>query len=183
MQAAGSTDRVIENYFSGFAGSAASAIIHYPEQSKTTFHIERIEILDQNGDLKQKIYTWDAVRFRIVFHSPRAVKIGSVVFQISTTSGSRLLLASTEPDQSVPISFREGNNIVDCFIPQLMLTAGKYQLGASLAIPNIEYLCEGLDHALIEVEAKDVFNSGLSPNSTRSLIPMDCRWQIVKAGV
>ena len=77
------------------------------------------------------------------------------------------------------MSFVEGNNVIDCVIPQLMLSAGKYQMGAALAVPTVEYLCDGLDYGSLEVAPKDVFNSGLSPHSGRSLIPMDYRWQPV----
>lgn len=180
IQAAGSVDRIVNDYLSVAARYGSCSVIRYPEQPKDTFHIEQIQVLDRNGVPKQKVCTWDAVRFRVVFNSPREVKNGSVVLQISTTTGSRLLLASTKPDQSFPMTFHRGTNSIDCFIPQLMLSAGQYHVGASLAIPNIEFLCDGLDYGSLEVDGRDVFNSGLSPNASRSLIPMDCRWEMIE---
>lgn len=181
LQAVGSTDGIVDEYLSRASGYEASSLIRYPEKPKTSFYIERIEILAVDGTPKHKVFTWDAIHFRVVFHSPRWMKNGSVVFQIATTGGTRLLLASTEPDQSFQMHFMEGQNAVEFVIPRLMLSAGKYQLGAALAIPNIEYLCEGLDYALLSVETRDVFKSGLPPQSSRYLIPMECHWQPVSA--
>jgi hypothetical protein len=102
------------------------------------------------------------------------------VIQISTLGGHRLLLGSTTPDQNYPIRFKHGENVVDFTIPMLILNAGQYQLGAALAIPNVEYLCGGLDFGMLEVAGKDVFDAGLIPDSERYLIPMNCEWTVAE---
>lgn len=176
----GEIRQLTQKYAKNFAMGPVGATIHYPEKPKNTYHIIRLDLFGRDGKPAHEIFTWDYLRIRITFNSPCEVKNGSVVIQISTNGGTRLLLGSTTPDQNHPVRFKAGENVIDFTIPKLILNAGKYQLGAALAIPNIEYLCDGLDFGALEVNGKDVFDAGLIPDSERYLIPMDCEWTLAE---
>jgi hypothetical protein len=172
--------QLTQKYTTRFATGSAGTTIHYPQKPKTTYHINRIDLLGRDGEPAHEIFTWDYLRIRITFHSPCELKNGSVVVQIATVGGTRLLLGSTTPDQNYPVRFKAGKNVVDFTIPKLILNTGQYQLGAALAIPNVEYLCDGLDFGMLEVTGKDVFDAGLIPDCERYLIPMDCEWTVAE---
>ncbi len=174
----GTVDQVLQTFLNEPTETHSSTFIRYPEKPLDQFHLQKIELLDEQGELKRTLQTWDYVRFRITFHSPRPLKSGAVNFHLNTPSGTRLLLASNSPEQSFTLNYREGTNQIDCVLSKLMLAAGHYLIGASLAVPNIECLYDGVDHALIEVQSKDIYDSGLAPHSHRALIPMDCHWEL-----
>ena len=178
LLAHGSVESVLQKYLHESSENSDSMTFHYPDKPLTEFHLKKIEVLNENGHLKESLHTWDYARFRITFHSPRPLKSGAVNFHLNTPSGLRLFLASNSPDQSFTLHYNEGTNSIDCVIPKLLLAAGQYLIGASLAVPNIECLYNGVDHALIEVKSRDVYHSGFAPQAERALIPMDCHWEI-----
>lgn len=175
----GEVKHITQEYLSHHSTRPASSSIDYPEKQNDSYHIVRIDLLGPDGKPAREIFTWDPLRIRITFNSPSELKNGSVVLQISTLSGVRLLLASTTPDQNHPVRFQAGRNAVELIIPKLMLNAGRYQLGAALAIPNVEYLCDGLDFGILEVSGRDIHESGLIPDSERYLVPMGCEWATI----
>jgi lipopolysaccharide transport system ATP-binding protein len=178
MKEIGGIEEVIGNYLGQFHAEGSSNTIYLDTNSKTGFYVEKIEVLDLNGLPKDQVNTWDAVRFRIHFYSPDNLKSGSVVFQISTVSGLVVTLCSTQPDHSVAVEFKAGMNTVDCVFPKLMVSAGKYLIGAGLAIPNAEWLYRELQYGVLNVAAQDVYHSGFAPVSSRYLTPHDYNWEV-----
>jgi len=142
------------------------------------FIIDEIEILDYEYKIKDRIYTFDDVVFRIHFKCPRYVEKGSVVISIQSFDNKSIILLSTQPDSNYPISLEPGAAYVDCKIKNLPLTAGEYLLFANLAIPNAEYLTKNVSYGRFRVLEKDVFNSGLPPKSNRSLVAINHEWEI-----
>jgi lipopolysaccharide transport system ATP-binding protein len=178
MKEIGDIEAVIGNYLGQFHTEGSSNTVYFDTNSKTGFYVEKIEILDLNGLPKDQINTWDAVRFRIHFFSPENLKSGSVAFQISTLSGLVISLCSTQPDHSISVEFKEGMNTVDCVFPKLMVSSGKYLIGAGLAIPNAEWLYRELQYGVMNVSAQDVYHSGLAPAASRYLTPHDYNWEV-----
>ncbi|MDJ1179449.1 ABC transporter ATP-binding protein [Roseofilum sp. BLCC_M91] len=142
------------------------------------FFVISVEILELDGNPKEKVFTWDKVIFRIKFHSPVNLNNGSVIFQLSTLAGTVISLCSTQPDQSKIVNFKKGINQVDCVFEKLLLSSGKYVIGVGLAIPNAEWLFRKFDAGVLYVYPKDVFQSGLAPESSRYLIPQECSWRV-----
>ena len=175
----GTADHCIETYLSKILSRQAHRI-DFPKLGLDRPHIVRIEILDKSGKFLFQPRTWDFVKFRIFFYSPNRIKPGSVELYISTLEGSRLTLCSTSPDSAYPMSIEPGVNFVDCNFPQLMLSAGSFVIGASLAIPNVEWLDNQPCAATFEVYARDTFKSGLAPMSTRYPVAFDHFWDIPK---
>lgn len=182
VQNIGSVEHVINQYLAQFHTSGQdntqNHIIYFNNKTKTGYYVDRIEILEIDGTVKKKVHTWDSVRFRVVFYSPCNLKTGSVVIQISTLSGVIITLCSTQPDSSYQIDFQKGMNHVDCVFPHLMLSSGKYLIGAGLAIPNAEWLYQELEHGILQVLPQDIFSSGLAPVNSRYVIPQEHRWEV-----
>jgi hypothetical protein len=171
-------DAIISNYLST-VHQIEGNVISFDDTLNCDYFVERIEVLNMDGTPKDKIQTWDTVRFRIVFYSNTDLKAGSVVFQISTLSGVTLSLCSTQPDHAVIIEFKRGFNKIDCIFPKLMLSAGKYLIGAGLAVPNAQWLYKNLQHSVINVYPRDIYNSGLAPHTRRYFIPQEYIWEVV----
>jgi lipopolysaccharide transport system ATP-binding protein len=174
----GSVEDIINQYLGQFHTEGKNNVIHFQNKSNTGYYVDRIELLEMDGVAKEKVHTWDCVRFRIVFHSPCNLKAGSVVLQISTLSGVVITLCSTQPDSTFQIEFKQGMNQVDCVFPRLMLSSGKYLIGAALTISNAEWLYQALDQGILQVLPQDIFGSGLAPVSSRYLIPQENRWEV-----
>jgi lipopolysaccharide transport system ATP-binding protein len=175
----GTADQCIESYLSKILSRHAHGI-HFPKRGLDRPHIVRIEILDKSGKPLLQPRTWDFVKFRIFYFSPNRIKRGSVELYISTLERSLLTLCSTSPDSSHPMSIESGVNFVDCNFPQLMLSAGFFVIGASLAIPNVEWLDNQPQAATFEVYPRDTFKSGLAPAATRYPVALDHFWHIPK---
>ncbi|WP_045054652.1 ABC transporter ATP-binding protein [Aliterella atlantica] len=175
----GLIEPIIVKYLEQFRGQQTdNNIISFNKPNAASFYVDRIEILKVDETPNYEVYTWDAVRFRIVFYSPYNLKNGSVVMQISTLTGTVLSLCSTQPDSCVKVDFKQGMNQIDCIFPKLMLSAGQYLIGAGLAIANAEWLFRELDRGVMNVLSKDIFNSGLAPASSRYTIPQEHLWEV-----
>jgi hypothetical protein len=75
------------------------------------------------------------------------------------------------------MTFEEGINHIDCHFPRLMLTAGSYRIGAGLALPNVSWLVKKLDGGVLEIEKRDIYQSGLAPALSRYAIADDYEWR------
>jgi hypothetical protein len=120
--------------------------------------------------------TWEPVVFSIRFHSPARTPGAAVTFQIATTEGYTITFCATTPDQDFHLTFEEGENVINLRFASLALSAGRYVIGAGLAITNKQWLYNEPNVAVIEVAPKDVFSSGFLPVLSRYPVPMPCRW-------
>jgi len=176
----GPTQCIINSYLDSMIDSKLGNIISLGEEKNSGVDVLRIEVLDNSGNKKEVIHTWDEVIFRIVIAAHEAQMNTSVVLQISTLNGSILHTCSTQPDRNTHVRLRDGINIVDCYFPRLLLSAGKYRIGAGVAIPNVSWLCSKLDRGVFVVEPSDVYGSGTSPDSSRYLIPVEYEWYVAE---
>jgi lipopolysaccharide transport system ATP-binding protein len=162
------------------SGRDAHVIFEEEAQPEADFSMTRIELLDIDGMPKADVSTWDRVRFRFHFYARRAVQRASVDFEIRTREGTRMIVLSTQPDGTFPLSFEEGFQAVDCIIDSLPLSSGDYSVGAGLAIPNMEWLWLRQEVGTLTVLPKDVYGSGMAPASTRALIALPHAWEQVR---
>jgi len=181
----GNVQKAIDCYNHKWLGLGNSAddrsphiIYDAPENAeKYDFAVTKIEALDTTDNPKVTIATWDDVTLRVWYSCKRSVRRGSVVLEIAEPYGARLLLLSTQPDGTVPLEFRVGEEYVDCVIRQIPLAAGDYILGAGLAIPQTEWLWREPELSTLSVVPRDVYGSGLAPALSRSLIAVDYQWR------
>ena len=183
----GRPDAIIELYERNVAASHSAgdypAHIIYdaesdPVKQEAEFEIIRVETVDTAGNAKERVCTWDTVTFRILCWARYGIQTGSAVIQISTTHGVPLLLCSTQPDSAVPMSIKPGYNSVECTFISLPLSAGEYVVGIGLAIPNKEWLCKNEHLGQLSIYPKDVYQSGMAPSATRSILATPHHWRV-----
>ncbi len=150
---------------------------NYKEESDH-FKITSVTILDENENIKPVVKTWDYLRIRIHYYSPKKINYGSVVLEIYTYSGSKLIEYSTQPLSGIEFSLLPGKSYADCIIPCLPLAAGDYKVSVGLAIPMSEWLCRQENMAPLEIADCDVYQSGFPPNQQRTPLAIQHHWEI-----
>ncbi|MBS0227271.1 MAG: ABC transporter ATP-binding protein [Proteobacteria bacterium] len=140
--------------------------------------ITSLQMLDAYDRPVQAAATFERLRFRIGFETRRAYRSFSAVLQVNTSDGVSLLLTSTTPDQSLPFSVEPGTHGIDCEFERFPLAAGEYMLDLGLAIPGIEYVWRNEVLCRLRVEPRDVFGSGLPPDSRRYLVATPSHWAL-----
>jgi lipopolysaccharide transport system ATP-binding protein len=182
-----------------FAGSMKQAISIYLSSSRNSisynhgtlfkidpekltsqnFHVTEVTLLDENNCIKPVVKTWDYLKIRIKYFSPKKIAEGSVVLEIYTFSGSKLIEYSTQPLSGLQFSFVPGESYADCIIPSLPLAAGDYKINVGLAVPMTEWLCREENLASLEVADSDVYQSGFPPNQQRTVVAVEHHWEVV----
>jgi lipopolysaccharide transport system ATP-binding protein len=142
--------------------------------------ITKIELLDEKGQPKPIVGTWDDVTFRIWYRSNRKVTRAAVDLQINTSNNVSALHLSTEPDGTLQMDILPGEHAVDCVIESLPLAAGEYIIGVGLTVPNVEWLWQQTEIATFTVSPRDVFGSGRAPVASRALVAPHHQWRLSK---
>lgn len=141
--------------------------------------VSRVEVLDLNGAPKSIVSTWDDLVFRIWYSSKTYVGHGSIVLELSQMGGPGLLLLSTQPDGTLPVSFEVGEGCLDCTVKKIPFAAGEYVIGAGLAVPNVEWLWREQELGRLTIVPKDVYGSGVAPAASRSITAVEHSWRRV----
>ena len=160
-------------------GRPAHVLFEEEPQPEAEYSITRIEVLNEAGEPMPTVATWDAVRIRFHIYARTELQRGSVILEIRTVEGTRVIVLSTQPDSTLPLPFEEGFQAVDCVIEELPLAAGQYVVAASLAVPNMDWLWFRPEVGVLTVEARDVYNSGFAPNVRRAAVALHHRWEPV----
>jgi lipopolysaccharide transport system ATP-binding protein len=140
------------------------------------FEVERIEVLDQNENIKSILRTGDYVKFRIVWRASRPVEDAGVGFSLYTLNDIPVMQCSTSPISGMDVKFHAGLNVVDVEFQQFPLTSGDYRLAVSLTRPMIEFLYRGDNFAGLPVKEGDMFGSGFFLTTSDSLVAVPHRW-------
>ena len=174
---------VVSEYLAGYEVSKIACtnlqkpnVLHDQLLSEQKLAINYVEVLDPNFAKKSIVRTWDDIVLKIGFYSDIIIKNGSVVLKIFDKYGNTIFLLSTQPDSTMSMDFKEGQNWIFCKLKQLPLAAGHYTVGCGLAIPNREYLWQDNSIGSLVIHPKDVYSSGLAPISTRSLLAIQHEW-------
>ena len=89
-----------------------------------------------------------------------------------------MFLCSTQPDSAVAMTIKPGYNTVDCEFESMPLSAGDYIVGAGLAIPNKEWLCGQSHMGRLVIHPRNVYESGLAPEASRSILAIPHQWLV-----
>lgn len=136
-----------------------------------------VQMLDETGQPKEQLCTWEYVRFRITYEATKQILRGSVVLKVSTREAVPLSLCSTEPDHTHRMIIEPGQGHADCVFPQWPYAAGTYLIGAGLATPTVDYLWWRDAVCSLSVGDADVYQSGLPPAANRYLVAAEHRWE------
>jgi lipopolysaccharide transport system ATP-binding protein len=170
---------VVAGAATGEGARPAHVLFEEEPQPEAEFSITRVELLTDGGQPMPTLATWDTVRFRFHIYARTSLQRGSVILEIRTIEGTRVIVLSTQPDATLPLPFEEGFQAVDCVIEELPLAAGQYVIAASLAVPNMDWLWFRPEVGILSVEARDVYNSGFAPSVKRAAIALHHRWEPV----
>ena len=157
----------------------AHVLFEEEPQPEAEYSVIKVELLTEDGQPMPTVSTWDTVRFRFHIYARRTLQRGSVVLEIRTIEGTRVIVLSTQPDSTLPLPFEEGFQAVDCVVDELPLAAGEYVVAASLAVPNMDWLWFRPEVGILSVAARDVYHSGFAPNVKRAAIALHHRWEPV----
>lgn len=178
-----SIQKVIDYYLLSFqeTNNYSNGIVFREENVEITsnsFYILEVALLNQHLEFKPFTKTWDYVRIRITYYSPKAITNGSVVLELSTLSGNRLIQYSTRPLSGLELQISKGKSYVDCIIPCLPLASGNYLMSIGLAIPMVEWLCWKENIATLEVNENDVYESSFPPTQERTSVAVEHYWEV-----
>ena len=160
-------------------GRRAHVLFEEEPQPEAEYSITKVELLDEQGRPMPTVSTWDAVRFRFHIYARTTLQRGSVILEVRTIEGTRVIVLSTQPDGTLPLPFEEGFQAVDCVIEELPLAAGQYVVAASLAVPNMDWLWFRPEIGILSVEERDVYGSGFAPTVKRAAVALHHRWEPV----
>jgi lipopolysaccharide transport system ATP-binding protein len=178
----GSMQKLINYYLVAFqeSNSYPPGVIFRQEGGKidlNRFQILEVTLLDQHFQLKPVTKTWDYLRIRIRYYSPRKISNGSVVLEVSTSSGNKLIQYSTQPLSGLELTLSEGESYTDCIIPRLPLASGSYLMSFGLAIPMTEWLCWEENIATLEITENDIYESKFPPLQERTILAVEHYWE------
>jgi lipopolysaccharide transport system ATP-binding protein len=140
------------------------------------FEIERVELLDQNENIKSTLCMGDYVKFRIVWRSSQSVEGAGVGLAFYTLNDIPVMQTSTNPLSGIEVNFHPGLNTAEVEFEQFPLTAGDFRLAVSLTRPMIEFLYREDNFAVLPVKKGDIFGSGFFLTVSDSLVAVPHRW-------
>lgn len=182
----GDINSVINHYEKSYSqlfnkSEADNGSIYYNDKIVADkFSVKSIRLYSSNNLGLINATTFDGLKIETEFYSPREVLYGSINIFIKTINDVVVLRFGTAPDQGVDFPFKKGLNKIMLTIPKLPLPEGQYVVSVGLAIPMREWLLERSDYFLLNVEEKDVFNSGYHPILDNSVAVTDYSWAINK---
>ena len=174
----GAAHDVCDAYFVDAGGGAFAR----PSRANE-FYIDRVETLDPVNYQPIVPRTGDPVVFRIHFYCPRAVPGGAVYFQIGSPTGALLFSTSTRPDGDVAMDLRKGPGFADLHFENLLLSAGSHSIGAGLAIPNVQWLCNEPNGTTLDVLPIEMVGAGRAPIVERNGVNLPHTWSVPGEGV
>ncbi len=144
----------IELYESPLMQRTRSAANVLYERSGPTDHapcvVTRVEMLDAERCPVPMIPSYQAVIFRIWFRAGAAMPTGSVVLMISDMAGTAIAKFETHPRQVQPVA-HAGDRFVDCCVDHLALIAGRYSIGAGVALHGVRMIDWGVAEGALVV--------------------------------
>jgi len=180
---AGSMQQAINLYLSSslnsiFYETSTLFKMHSKNININKFQILEVSLLDPNNQAKIFVKTWDYLKIRIRYFSPKQVSEGSVILEVHTFSGNKIIEYSTQPLSGLQFPFVTGESYIDCIIPCLPLAAGDYKVNVGLAMPMTEWLCREENLAPLEVADNDVYQSGFPPHQQRTVVAVEHHWEV-----
>jgi ABC-2 type transport system ATP-binding protein len=129
--ATGSPDDVIDTYLGGVEKNVRRDGEHGMRFGEGGATIESVEIIDSTGQPTTKVNMGDGVTFRIHYSMERRIPRPVFRLEFHALNGMVITATNTRYHERVP-DFVEGTGAVDYHVPRFMLTAGAYDLSATI---------------------------------------------------
>lgn len=141
--------------------------------------ITNLQLLTKLGEPLTVLQTYDSfiIRFSYQVDPDYQHKSIALVISLKTQNGLEVFRLSNMPISGYPINRLDQTGYIDLIIEKLPLTAGYYWIDLSLARPNLEFIYKLEDLIFLEIQPKDVYNSGLALDQTRGLIAVQHQWR------
>jgi len=140
-------------------------------------YVTRVEVVDEAGRPVTRLATGDRFRARIHFRCEQAGRYAPRL-SIHTLDGTPLVGYSTELTGGFHLDCKPGEHSVDCLFPELPLAAGRYRIGAALAVPRIRMIHNAEFVGLFDVGPSDVFGTGKPMVRDKCLMVVSHCWEI-----
>lgn len=142
-------------------------------------HIERVELLDNNGKLSERLPMGQPLTVRIRLKQTESLPFPVLSVFVCNHLGDRLFILGTYYQTDVPVPKAKSGITLEVTTDPLFLLPGTYTLDigcGSLGGHPTEYL-----HNLIgfTIEPADVFGTGRLPSSNQGIIAQKASWNIV----
>ncbi|MDR3574625.1 MAG: polysaccharide ABC transporter ATP-binding protein [Anaerolineaceae bacterium] len=163
------------NHITQLQSNSQPNVIFERQETQTSepIFVNKIEVFDAQLQPKPTIYTWDALTLRVHYYSNRPIKSVSYVIDIFDYKQQRLAVF----DSGLKLSVQQGFHYIDCYIPQMPLSAGEFILGAGFTLPGASFIWRKTDIAIFRINGKDVFDIARPPVTTRMLIAIPHEWK------
>jgi lipopolysaccharide transport system ATP-binding protein len=179
------TDDVIDEYLHSVEDVEMSRSYQIDEErlaqhraSSGIFIIERLELLSIGRKPLQRLATGDSLIIRVSYHTARKLLRPAFMISIANHYGVEIIRLSTMPISGYPIESIQGDGAIELTIERLPLTAGRYSLTLGVSRPNVEWILQLRDIASMNVQPRDVYESGVAMDSSKGLITLDHRWNL-----
>lgn len=182
----GSTSEVIEAYMGTFADVAQpGAAIKDADTRKGggEARYTRVDVLDENLELKNFLRSGDAVVVRMHYLAREALAQASFGFKLVTETGTLITETSTW-HHGLPIErVAPGKGHIDLHIDALNLMPGRYYLTLGLTSAG-NHLCDYVEHAVtLDVEGGRIYGSGVEFSQRQGVVFFPQRWSVDGVGV
>jgi lipopolysaccharide transport system ATP-binding protein len=141
--------------------------------------ITAMELRGATGTPAATLATGDPVTLRIDYEASTDVAESALAFRaiFKGALGQEVLRLSTMPISGFPIDHVGRSGTVELAIDTLPFTAGRYFLDVAIQRPNIEVVTDYPDVASIEIQPRDVYQSGFSLTQAQCLIVTPHHWR------
>ncbi len=169
----------VSHYIRSYSASQSTfSCSHYlfENTDPTSECITLIECLDIKGNPKSTISTWDDIVLRIHYDMSDTLENTSIIADILDSRDQRLIVC----DSGDKIELTCGKGIVDCLIPKIPLSSGEFQIRAGIVLANKRWIWRQDPPTRLRVYAKDVYELGRPPSTSRMLFAVNHSWYDAK---
>jgi lipopolysaccharide transport system ATP-binding protein len=138
-----------------------------------------VEVRDQAGAPAVTLSTGDSLTLRLEYQASPEVAESALAFRavFKGALGQELLRLSTMPISGLVIDPVGRSGIVELTLDSLPFTAGRYFVDVGITRPLVEDVVDYLDALVIDVQPRDVYQSGWAVTQANCLIVTPHRWR------
>jgi len=139
-----------------------------------------LDLFNENGDLSTDFHFNNRMTMRFKFkilnnlHSYFAIE-----WTICTTDGIKVAYGSSSPQNKFLFAPTDSEGCIECILPNLPLTVGKYLINCLISLPHQKRIDEVEAAAHFNVVTCDVYDTGFNIDYRLSLITIPARWSIL----